>query len=61
MPHQGITIFILFFGVSLLDALWGGHWLRAGFWLVMGAAFWGMDRWGKMREQRKGAGPHTGA
>lgn len=50
MGNPGITIFLLFFGVSLLDAFASGNWLRAGFWVVMGAAFWALDR---MRRERK--------
>jgi len=42
--NAGVTIFLVFFGISLLDALWGGHWLRAGFWIAMGLAFWALDR-----------------
>ena len=34
-----ITVFLLFFGVALLNALRGGHWLRAAFWLVLGLVF----------------------
>ena len=44
MKYPGMTIFLLFFGLSLLDALWGGHWLRAAFWIAMGLVFWGLDR-----------------
>lgn len=44
MKHAGLTVFILFFGISLLDAFRGGHWLRAAFWLVMGALFYALDR-----------------
>jgi len=44
MSSPGLTIFVVFFGISLLDALWGGHWLRAGFWVAMGVAFWALDR-----------------
>jgi hypothetical protein len=51
MKHAGLTVFILFFGISLLDALGGGHWLRALFWLGMGVVFWGLER------ERKGRGP----
>ena len=29
MKHAGLTIFIVFFGISLLDALSSGNWLRA--------------------------------
>ena len=44
VKHQGVTVFLLFFGISLLDALTGGDLPRAGFWLLVGAAFWGADR-----------------
>ena len=49
MKYPGMTIFVLFFGVSLLDALWGGHWVRAAFWLGMGSAFWALERMGRRR------------
>ncbi len=55
MANQGITIFVVFFGVSLLDALSGGHWLRVEFWLVMGGLFWVLDR---VRLRRR-CGPHA--
>jgi hypothetical protein len=44
MKHPGATIFVVFFGISLLDALWGGHWVRAIFWIGVGLAFLAMDR-----------------
>jgi len=44
MAYPGVTIFLVFFGISLLDALWGGHWIRAGLWIVVGASFWAFDR-----------------
>lgn len=44
MSYPGFTIFLLFFGISLLDALRGGHWVRAIFWLGIGLAFWAFDR-----------------
>ena len=46
MPKPGLTIFILFFGVALLDAIRGGHWLRIVFWVTVGAMFWLLDRRG---------------
>jgi hypothetical protein len=49
MAYPGLTIFILFFGVSLLDALWGGHWVRALFWIGMGLAFYALERAGRRR------------
>ena len=39
-----LTIFLLFFGIALLDAIRGGHWLRVAFWLVVGALFYLADR-----------------
>jgi hypothetical protein len=44
MTYPGLTIFVVFFGISLLDALWGGHWVRAVFWIGIGLAFWAFDR-----------------
>jgi hypothetical protein len=44
MAYAGVTIFLLFFGISLLDAVAGGHWIRAAFWIAMGIAFWILDR-----------------
>jgi len=44
MKHAGLTVFILFFGISLLDALRGGHWLRAALWLLLGLVFYALDR-----------------
>lgn len=58
MAYAGVTVFLIFFGVSLLDALWGGHWIRAGFWIVIGAAFWALDRMrreGRSKPQPPGA------
>jgi hypothetical protein len=43
MKFQGFTIFLVFFGISLLDALWGGHWVRAIFWLGIGLLFFALD------------------
>jgi hypothetical protein len=57
MRYSGITIFLLFFGISLLDALWGGHWLRAGFWIAMGFAFGAMDQ---VRRGRAGRADKAG-
>lgn len=56
VPYSGITIFLLFFGVSLLDAFWGGHWIRAGFWIAMGLVFVALDR---VRKFRLPASPPT--
>ena len=34
-----VTVFLLFFGISLLDALRGGDWLRAALRLALGLVF----------------------
>ena len=50
--RPGITIFILFFGIALLDALKGGQWARVGFWIVIGAVFFLMDDRGLFRRHQ---------
>lgn len=59
MPGAGITLFVIFFGISLLEALRGGHWIRAAFWLAIGAAFYALDR--VRRDKTLGTKPPTGA
>ncbi len=34
-----VTIFLLFFGISLLDAVRSHDWLRALLWLALGVVF----------------------
>ena len=34
-----VTIFLLFFGISLLDAVRSHDWLRALLWLALGLVF----------------------
>lgn len=55
--YPGLTIFLLFFGVSLLDALWGGHWVRALFWIGIGLAFFALDRVRRTRGPTAGGAP----
>ena len=43
MKHQGLTIFVLFFALSLLDALQGRNWILAAVWLAVGLFFVAMD------------------
>lgn len=45
--RTNLTIFILFFGIALLDAIRGGHWLRIVFWLCVGTLFFLADRRGQ--------------
>lgn len=49
MRWQGVTIFVVFFGIATLDALTDGHWLRIAFWLAMGGGFAALDWWGSRR------------
>ena len=42
-----MTIFILFFGISLLDALATRNWWRVGFWLLIGLVFLGASLMGR--------------
>lgn len=38
------TIFLLFFGVAALDALQTQNWIRVGFWLAIGFAFFSLKQ-----------------
>jgi uncharacterized membrane protein len=33
------ALFVLFFGVALLDAFQSGNWIRAIFWVAIGVTF----------------------
>lgn len=35
----GFTVFVLFFGIALLDAFQNGQWIRPLFWLSIGNIF----------------------
>jgi len=39
MPRPALTIFVLFFGLALLDAVRAGDWLLALFWVAVGTLF----------------------
>lgn len=54
MAYSGMAIFFIFFGISLLDALWGGHWTRAAFWVALGVVFLVLDRSRRARRTRSG-------
>ena len=43
--RPGLTVFILFFGIALLDAVGGGHWARALFWVAMGGGVLAARSW----------------
>ena len=36
---SGFVIFILFFGIALLEAIQSAAWLKAAFWIAIGCAF----------------------
>lgn len=59
MRHEGLTIFLLFFGLALLDAIGTGHWARAIFWFAVGSCFVVLDWWGQRRNvtTRRGGRP----
>ena len=45
MRFQGITVFLIFFGIATLDALTSGSWPRIAFWIVLGVGFALLDLW----------------
>jgi len=57
MRHEGLTVFLLFFGLALLDAIAENQWLRAAFWLAIGVGFVLLDR----RSDRRRLGRRSGA
>ena len=34
-----VTVFLVFFGIALLDAIWSRHWFGTFLWLAFGALF----------------------
>jgi hypothetical protein len=34
-----VAVFLVFFGISLIDAIWSHHWVGAVLWLAFGAMF----------------------
>lgn len=52
MRFAGVAIFVLFFGVSLVDAFANHQWDRAALWLGAGIAFWALEHYGLRREKR---------
>jgi len=50
-----LTVFILFFGLSLIDTLVSGNWLRSLLWLAFGLLFLRADIVaGRHRNQKPG-------
>jgi NADH:ubiquinone oxidoreductase subunit 5 (subunit L)/multisubunit Na+/H+ antiporter MnhA subunit len=42
--RAGFTIFLLFFGIALLEAFSQQNWLMAIFWVATGVIFYLLDR-----------------
>ncbi len=42
-PNHGFAIFVLFFGIALLEAVKTKNWLSVAFWIAMGVVFVIMD------------------
>lgn len=42
-PGTGFAVFIIFFGISMLEAFETQNWLRAIFWLAIGVGFFVAD------------------
>jgi len=40
---SNVTIFLLFFGLSLLEAIESRNWVRGAAWLAIGLVFLGAD------------------
>lgn len=36
---MGFTVFVIFFGIAMLEAFRDKNWWGAGFWVLMGGAF----------------------
>ncbi len=53
MKYRGVTVFILFFGASLLEAFRDQEWARAALWLGAGCAFWTLDHFAIRRRTRE--------
>lgn len=58
MRHEGLTVFLLFFGLALLDAIGEGQWLRAAFWFAVGVAFVVLDRRSERGRPVRRSGTH---
>jgi hypothetical protein len=58
MRHEGLTVFLLFFGLALLDAIADGQVLRAAFWLAVGVGFVVLDRRSERGRPVRRSGAH---
>lgn len=52
---ENMTVFVLFFGMSLLDALASRVWWRAAFWLAIAIVFAALAWTGRARQSQSKA------
>ena len=57
--RTSFTIFLVFFGVAVLDALRGGQLLRIAFWLAVALLFLAAEWLGERRAARRNAQPQA--
>ena len=48
---ENMTVFVLFFGISMMEAFASRRWLFAAFWLFVALVFLGMSLGGRRRVQ----------
>ena len=46
------AVFLLFFGISMLEAFQSGNWIKATFWLAIGIVFLVADNLKEIDERR---------
>jgi hypothetical protein len=51
--ETGFAIFIMFFGIALLDAFWSRRWTTVALWLIIGTAFFIADNLRPSSEHRR--------
>lgn len=57
MANNGLTIFVVFFGIALLDAAGDGQWRQVTFWIAIGLAFVILGRMRRGRGHTSGPSP----
>ena len=50
IKFEGLVMFLLFFGIALFEGLPARNWLKAGFWLAIGAVFLIADNFKKIAQ-----------
>jgi len=51
--REAMTIFVIFFGITLIDAVTTAEWWRAAFWISIAGAFWALSRRGHKAHKRQ--------